>query len=207
MDMRRMAAAALAWGLCAAVAQAGPAPVPAEVTLTDGRVIVGELVQEDRTHLTMVVGGVRRTFDRSLVVAVERGGPPAIGAAAVGPAAGPPPASDAGYIRGIAQRYRVPVADVLWVRSEGVADGDLPLLFLIAARARVTPRAVVRLRLRGWSWARLEAHYGVDRRRIRVVPEPWGPYIIYVAPRPWWWGIGIGVGGFGFGLGWGGWCR
>lgn len=71
----------------------------------------------------------------------------------------------------IGDYYHVPQSEVMVVRDRGIPDDELPVVFFLAARARVSPRTVVDLRLGGWSWDRITVHYGFGPD-IYYVPVP-----------------------------------
>ena len=197
---------------CAWPEPALAAPGDDVVALKDGRVLQGQVVEEGKDNIVILVNGVKRSYGRSFISKISYGsGPAALASAAAGPAEGANiaysvPAPRAGGLAGeISARYQVPVSDVLWVRAQGIPDVDLPLVFLVAATARVVPRAVVKLRLKGWSWAQIETHYGMRSEYVRYEPGPWVAYPYYYYPGVGWgWGWGWHGGwGWGWGHGWG----
>jgi hypothetical protein len=215
-------AALLTLGLALGSRPASAADSAADsVTLKDGRVLQGEVIEEGKDTVVVLVDGIKRSYGRNFIAKIAYGS----GAAGAAPEAGPVGPGDSGagpqgdpsmavpggppsgsLVSDIAVRYRVPVSDVLWVRQQGVPDADLPLVFLVAATARVVPRAVVKLRLRGWSWADIEEHFGMRSRYIYYAPGPWGAYPYYYYPgvyAGWGWGWGGRWGGrWGWGHRW-----
>jgi hypothetical protein len=191
------------------------------VTLKDGRILHGQVVEESDDNVVVLVQGVQRTFGRSFIKKIVYGSGPDEAAApapaavqsaapddgnpyAAPQAAGSEPAPKGDMVSDLAQRYRVPVSDVIWVRKQGISDTDLPLVFLVAATAQVMPRAVVKLRLEGWAWDDIETHFGLNSEDIYYDEGPWGPYPYYYYPG-WWGGWGWGWGGGGrWRGGWGG---
>ena len=171
-----------------------------QVTLRDGRVLSGTVLEETKDKLSLQVNGVTRLYDRSLVQSVRYGS---------GPAEASPAVRDSGEDRvpdkvtskaasldqDLADRYQVPLDEVLWVRRQGVTDADLPMVFFVASQAAIRPGGVVRLRLQGLSWTEIEEHYGLEPRRIYYVESPWVPYPYYY-PQAYW--------GRSRGWGWGG---
>src|SRR4030042_6054483 len=57
-----------------------------------------------------------------------------------------------GFHLSVGEYYRVPEREVVVVRKRGIPDEELPVVFYLATRARVAPRAILDLRLRGLSW-------------------------------------------------------
>jgi hypothetical protein len=195
------------------------------VTLKDGRVVQGQVVEERKDTLVLTVRGVRRSFGRDFIAKVSYGSGPEAGVeGSVGPdeGAGPgdaegpsgavPHAPTEDLATALSVRYRVPLGDVLWVRRQGVSDADLPLVFLVAATAGVTPRRVVKLIREGWSWSDIENYFQMQPDGVYYETGPWGPYPCYGDDvYPWgdygWDGYGWGGawgGGYGRGRGWGG---
>jgi hypothetical protein len=176
------------------------------VTLKDGRVLTGLVVEESKDRLTLQVQGVNRVYDRGLIKSVQYGsGPDAAPASAAAPAddASVPDritSSASTLDQDLADRYQVPLKEVAWVRHQGIPDADLPNVFFVAAEAQVRPVGVVDLRLQGWSWREIEDHFGLDYRRVYYVAGPWVPYPYYYPGAYWGWGWGGG-----WGWGWGGW--
>jgi hypothetical protein len=58
--------------------------------------------------------------------------------------------------------YRVPEREVLIVRDRGIHQEELPVVFFLAQRARVSPEAVVDLRLRGMNWMDITLQFGLS---------------------------------------------
>ncbi len=57
-----------------------------------------------------------------------------------------------GFHLSVGEYYHVPEREVLVVRKRGIPDEEVPVVFLLAARARVAPGAIIDLRLGGMSW-------------------------------------------------------
>ncbi len=77
--------------------------------------------------------------------------------------------------------YHVPEPDVMAVRDRyRLRDEELPVVYFLAARARVAPSVIMTLRLGGRSWLDIGLHYGLDPHvffvPLRVVPTgpPYG---------------------------------
>ena len=52
--------------------------------------------------------------------------------------------------------------EVLIVRDRGIHQEELPVVFFLAQRARVSPEAVVDLRLRGMNWMDITLQFGLS---------------------------------------------
>jgi hypothetical protein len=61
----------------------------------------------------------------------------------------------------VGEYYRVPEREVIVVRKRGIPDEELPVVFLLAGRARVAPGAIIDLRLGGMSWMNITLRYGL----------------------------------------------
>jgi len=73
------------------------------------------------------------------------------------------------FYLGLSEYNQVPEAQVVAIRRFGIPDEELPVVFFLARHAGVPPRAIVKLRLRGFSWMQIVHRY-------RLNPE-----IFYVA--------------------------
>jgi hypothetical protein len=74
----------------------------------------------------------------------------------------------------IGDYYHVPEREVVVVHERGINEEELPVVFFIAQRARVSPEAVVDLHLRGMNWMDITLHYGLSPE-IYYVPVRQGP--------------------------------
>jgi hypothetical protein len=163
------------------------------ITLKDGRVLKGQVVDESDTKVIIEIKGVKRSYSRSFIAGIDYADASAQGASAPpAPSAGtapsapsaPPVAVPQGKPQGsmvtdLAAHYSVPVSEVTWVQRQGIMDADLPMVFFIAATAGIVPGPVVRLRLAGWSWSDIEGHYGLEPDGIYFVAGPWFSYPFY----------------------------
>jgi hypothetical protein len=176
------------------------------VTLKDGRVIHGVVVEESKSKIIVQVAGVPRTFERAFVTKITYGesaspesAPAESELASPGEGQGqtvPAPKED--EITFLSERYQVPPSDVVWVRDQGISEHDLPLVYLVAAAAQVPPRQVVRLYLSGLSWDEIEARYGIQSGEVQtLVVEPY-PVYCYLDDFPYAWYPGW----YGWGWGW-----
>jgi hypothetical protein len=197
----------------------GPLRADADtVTLKDGRVLKGEIVEEQSSDVVLLMGGARRSFGRDFIAKIAYGdgadagaeqapGPPDGGGAvyqAGGPSSAIPAMPKADLLTALSVRYRVPVGDVAWVRRQGVPDADLSLVFLVAATARVVPRRVVELYLEGWSWDRIEDYFQMQPDDV-YYEEDAGVDDPYYYPGLYGWDAWDGYDwGLGYAGGWGG---
>ncbi|MBN1444379.1 MAG: hypothetical protein JXA90_16830 [Planctomycetes bacterium] len=78
----------------------------------------------------------------------------------------------------VGAHFGVPEAQVVGVRARNIPDDDLPVVFFLAARARVEPEAIVDLRLGGMSWMQISGRFGigVDVFHVPVTVDPGPPY-------------------------------
>jgi hypothetical protein len=78
----------------------------------------------------------------------------------------------------VGNHYGVPAPSVVDVRERSrCLDEELPVVFFLAARARVAPTAIVELRARRMSWLDISFHYGLtpDIFFVPLRVEPSGP--------------------------------
>lgn len=67
-----------------------------------------------------------------------------------------------GFHLSVGDYYQVPEREVVVIRDRGVYDEELPVVFYLARSARVSPGAIVDLRLRGRSWMDITLHFGMS---------------------------------------------
>lgn len=70
--------------------------------------------------------------------------------------------------------YRVPTAEVAFVRERHIPYYETPVVFFLAQRAHVAPSAIVDLRLRGMSWMDITLNFGLSPE-IYYVPVSYVP--------------------------------
>jgi hypothetical protein len=162
---------------CLPLAALADASQDDQVTLKDGRILRGEIIDESSKDLTLKVHGVKRVYSRDFISKVNYGEAQdkasTDGSNAEAPQAVEPEGSDDGSLDAeLAVKYQVPQAEVVWVRRQGITDDDLPVLFSIAAEAQVLPSAVVKLRLAKMSWNEIRAHFGLPQTGIDSAPQP-----------------------------------
>lgn len=66
-----------------------------------------------------------------------------------------------GYFDSIGGYYGVGVDQVGVVRQMGVSEDEIPVVFFISTRSRVSPEQVARLRLSGRPWVDISRQYGI----------------------------------------------
>ncbi len=67
-----------------------------------------------------------------------------------------------GFHISVGDYYKAPKKEVVVIHERGIEDEELPVVYYISRRARVSPSAVVDLRLRGLSWMDVTLHYGLS---------------------------------------------
>ena len=85
--------------------------------------------------------------------------------------------------------YHVPERTLVVVSERRLPDDEVPVVFFLAQEARVSPDAIIALRLGGKSWMDITRHYGLTAR-IFYVPfaadpgPPYGKAYGYYKKRP-----------------------
>jgi len=77
----------------------------------------------------------------------------------------------------VGDHYKVPEKEVIVIKERRVPDEEIPVVLYIAQMARVTPKAVIDLRLIGRTWMDITLHYGLSPEIFYV---PVNPEVIYV---------------------------
>lgn len=67
-----------------------------------------------------------------------------------------------GFHVSIGEYYRVPEREVVVVHKRGIAEEDLPVVFFLSQRARVSPNVIVDMRLKPMSWMDITLHFGLN---------------------------------------------
>jgi len=87
-------------------------------------------------------------------------------------AASPIEAQDAGarqaYFRAVAGYFHLPPAEIAILGDWEIPPDDIPVVLFIAARAGVSPEALVALRGSGASWADLTRRYQINASQLHV---------------------------------------
>ena len=61
----------------------------------------------------------------------------------------------------IGDYYHVPEKEIFVVRERHIPDNELPVVFFLAARAKVAPGVIIDLRLKNKSWMEITRHFGL----------------------------------------------
>jgi len=82
-----------------------------------------------------------------------------------------------GFHIAVGEYYRVPEREVVVIKQRRIPDEEIPVVFFIAARARVSPTAIIDFRLGGKTWMEIAFHYGLhpDIFYVPVKGEVKGP--------------------------------
>ena len=83
-----------------------------------------------------------------------------------------------GFYVAIGEYYRVPEREVIVIRERKIPDDEIPVVLLIAERARVKPAAVIELRLAGKSWMDIAFHFKLTAEifYVELKRTPGPPY-------------------------------
>lgn len=68
---------------------------------------------------------------------------------------------ESGFSFSVSNYYRVPEKEVIIIRERGIDEEELPVVFFIAKRARVSPDVIIKMRLSGYSWMDISLHFGI----------------------------------------------
>ena len=79
-----------------------------------------------------------------------------------------------GFYVSVENYYRVPEREIIIVRDSGIPYDEMPVVFFIAQRARVTPTIIIDLRRRNMSWMDITLYYRLSPD-IYYVPIQSGP--------------------------------
>ncbi len=79
-----------------------------------------------------------------------------------------------GFYVSVENYYRVPEREIIIVRDSGIPYDEMPVVFFIAQRARVTPTVIIDLRRRNMSWMDITLYYRLSPD-IYYVPIQSGP--------------------------------
>jgi len=79
-----------------------------------------------------------------------------------------------GFYVSVENYYRVPEREIIIVRDSGIPYDEMPVVFFIAQRARVTPIVIIDLRRRNMSWMDITLYYRLSPD-IYYVPIQSGP--------------------------------
>lgn len=93
----------------------------------------------------------------------------------------------------IEEYYKVPEREVIVIKERRIPDEEIPVVFYIAKRARVTPETIIDLRLGGMTWIDITFRYGlspeifyVPVKEVEVVEigPPYGKAYGYYKNKP-----------------------
>lgn len=76
----------------------------------------------------------------------------------------------------IGDYYHVPEREVIIIRERNIPDEEIPVVFFLAKRARVSPAGIVDLRLRGMTWMDITLHYHLTPEIFYVPVKVRPPY-------------------------------
>jgi len=74
--------------------------------------------------------------------------------------------------------YKVPEKQVVVVKKRGIPEDELPVVFYVAARSKLSASAIIDLRLEGKSWLDITLHCGLgpDIYYVEVAEDVGPPY-------------------------------
>lgn len=61
----------------------------------------------------------------------------------------------------IGDHYDVPEKQIMVVREHKIPDDQMPVIFFLARHAHVSPRTIIKLRIKGMTWMDITFHYGL----------------------------------------------
>lgn len=67
-----------------------------------------------------------------------------------------------GFYLTVGDYYQVPQKEVIVIKERRIPDEEIPVVLLIAKRARVSPQSVIDLRLDGRTWIDITIHFGLS---------------------------------------------
>jgi len=86
-----------------------------------------------------------------------------------------------GFHLSIGEYYRVPQREVIIIRERGIPDDEIPVVLLVAQRARVAPATIIDLRRRGKTWTDIVLYFDlspeifyVEVEEVEVKGPPYG---------------------------------
>lgn len=76
----------------------------------------------------------------------------------------------------IGEHYKAPEKEIVVIRERGISSDEIPVVFFIARRAKVTPETIINLRLGGKSWMNISLAFGLTAEAFYVESEKdYGP--------------------------------
>ena len=83
-----------------------------------------------------------------------------------------------GFYLAIGDYFHVPEREVIIIRERKVRDEEIPVVFFLAQRARVSNKTIIKMRLSSMTWLEISLHYGLSPEifyvPVRVIKGP--PY-------------------------------
>ena len=67
-----------------------------------------------------------------------------------------------GFYLSVGNYNRIPEREVVVVKQQGISDEELPVVFFLAAKAKVPYGEIVKLRLKRWGWMKIAQKYKLD---------------------------------------------
>ncbi len=101
--------------------------------------------------------------------------------------------SDSGgsFFLAIGDYFSVPQREVIIIRERRIQDNEIPVVFFIAERTRVSTGIIIDLRLKGMSWFDISTHFGlgpeiyyVPVKETAVIGPPYGKAYGYYKKKP-----------------------
>lgn len=72
------------------------------------------------------------------------------------------------YLIAVAEHFQVPASEVVILSQSRIAPAEIPVVLFVAARAGVSPDALLALRRTGRPWADLASRYGLNAGNFHV---------------------------------------
>lgn len=107
----------LAWGTLGILSAEANQDI---LTLKDGRVVAGQIVDENDDSVALVSDGVKRSYSRDFISKISYGSATdnAVGTSGLSPAVAIPRQSGDALTADLAARFQVPEHSVIWVRGK-----------------------------------------------------------------------------------------
>ncbi|MCL6583938.1 MAG: hypothetical protein K6U11_09905 [bacterium] len=88
-----------------------------------------------------------------------------------------------GFYLAAGDYYRVPKKEVIIIKERQIPDEEIPVVLLIARAARVSPEAVIDLRLKGNTWMDITLHFGLGREIFCLPASPTTVYVPVIVDK------------------------
>ena len=95
-----------------------------------------------------------------------------------------------GFYLAVGDYYKVPEREIVVIKERRIPPEETPVVLIIAAQARVTPSAVIDLRLAGKSWMDISIHLRLSPEifyvpvKVAVAGPPYGKAYGYFKNKP-----------------------